>query len=118
MGISKRTRDTDDQLHLNDNNLNHKKMKTKTSILQNNRDTPQTTTQPEPHKELEWTSLSERVKLRRNRASDASVRRDIGQFSDFDQNGILAEQSDKETEVRLPNLRYQNGGARLVTDIA
>jgi hypothetical protein len=118
MGISKRTRDTDDQLHPNDNNLNHKKMKTKTSILQNNRDTPQTTTQPETHKDLEWTSLSERVKLRHRHTSDASVHRDIGQFSDFYQNGILAEQSDKETEVRLPNLRYESSGTRLVTDAA
>lgn len=116
MGISKRTRDNDDQLHPNESNPNHKKMKTKTSILRNNRDTPQTTTQPRTQKSLDFTSLGERVKLRREHGSDASVRRDIGQFSDFDQNSILAEQGDKETDVRLPNLRYRCGSTRLVTD--
>ncbi|KFZ12934.1 hypothetical protein V501_03974 [Pseudogymnoascus sp. VKM F-4519 (FW-2642)] len=116
MGISKRTRDNDDQLHPNDSNPNRKKMKTKTSILQNNRDTPQTITQPETQKSLDRTSLVERVKLRHSHTSDASVRRDVGQFSDFDQNGTLAEQGDKETKVRLPNLRYESGGARVVTD--
>ncbi|OBU00824.1 hypothetical protein VE01_01258 [Pseudogymnoascus verrucosus] len=115
MGISKRSRDNDDQLHPNDSNPNHKKMKTKTSILQNNRDIPQTTTQPETQKSLNWTSLGERVKLRHGHTSDASVRRDVDQFSDFDQNGTLVEQVDKETKVSYSTVDEENENGATTT---
>ncbi|OBT59364.1 hypothetical protein VE04_00478 [Pseudogymnoascus sp. 24MN13] len=113
MGISKRSRDNDDQLHPNDSNPNHKKMKT--SILQNNRDTPQAATQPEAQKSLNQTSLGERVKLRHGHTSDASKRRDVGQFSDFDQNGALAEQGDKETKVSYSTVAEEDENGATTT---
>lgn len=98
MGTVKRAGDSDSserQQRLNDSKTDYKKAKMGSSNSWNDRDRLYTTREPGTHEALDSTSLGEREKHR----SDASVHLHIDLFSNFDQNGTLVEQGDKERKV-------------------
>jgi hypothetical protein len=103
MGIAKRFRDSssgseyDDKLHRSSRNWKHnKKAKTGHKNVQPKRKAPYLTRPLRAHETPGFTSLGERVKLRRAQ-TDASVRTNshIGQFSSLDKNDA---QPNKATE--------------------
>lgn len=116
MNISKRTRDdSDEQLHPNNRNPNHKKAKTKARGSWNNRDIKPTTRQPTTHKVLDTTGIGERVKLMRAHRSSATLSRHISQSSSFEQNSNSAKQSDTDEKVqRITDIKPENPD--IVTD--